>query len=456
MPIGAKDYVIPDGQTLASWSDGNTVKLWQVVDGALLHTLKVDDVVHMVFSPDGQIVAFATQSSGAINDETLERMFENYAKIHLFRVKDGIMLHSLDVSNVHIHWLTFSADSQRLFVCSQTPFIESDVNNYVYDEPEATLHAYLVRDGTILPALNRHTRKINHVAFTPDGSILALDSAKSKSSWWVVYRGEQPQSRLWRVGDEQPLHVFGGGESESFKALSPDTQILATADGTVKLWRAEDGALLHTLDLDLDIWYTAGIFSPDGKTRAYRMPNGTVELRRVSDGTVLQVLGEPIERRRRDTSRRVSKITFSRDGQTLASGEYDTIKLWRVTDGTLLHTLKEESSFGLELSPDGQTLASGKYNTIKLWRVSDGKLLHTLAGHNDRVLSIAFSPNGQILASGSADNTIKLWRVSDGTLLHTLEGHNGAVNSLAFSPDGQSLLSGSKDGTVRLWAVGGL
>jgi len=69
------------------------------------------------------------------------------------------------------------------------------------------------------------------------------------------------------------------------------------------------------------------------------------------------------------------------------------------------------------------------------------------------VRSVAFSPDGQTLASGAADHTVRLWRVADGALLHTLEGHTDMVRSVAFSPDGRLLASGSDDGTVRLWGV---
>jgi WD40 repeat protein len=69
------------------------------------------------------------------------------------------------------------------------------------------------------------------------------------------------------------------------------------------------------------------------------------------------------------------------------------------------------------------------------------------------VESVAFSPDRQLPASGSADNTIRLWQVADGKLLQTLEGHTGAVPSIAFSPGGKLLISGSSDGTIRLWGV---
>ncbi|MDM3860927.1 MAG: hypothetical protein PT118_13995 [Aphanizomenon gracile PMC644.10] len=124
--------------------------------------------------------------------------------------------------------------------------------------------------------------------------------------------------------------------------------------------------------------------------------------------------------------------------------------------GNLLQTLTGHSElvYSVAYSPDGQTLASGSGdNTIKLWNVKTGNLLQTLFGHSNWVNSVAYSPDGQTLASGSGDNTIKLWNVKTGNLLQTLFGHSNWVNSVAYSPDGQTLASGSRDNTIKLWNV---
>jgi WD40 repeat protein len=80
-----------------------------------------------------------------------------------------------------------------------------------------------------------------------------------------------------------------------------------------------------------------------------------------------------------------------------------------------------------------------------------------MLGHSLRVASVAFSPDGAHVLSGSGDKTIKLWDAATGVLIRTFEGHSGAVHSVAFSPDGARVLSGSADNTIKLWdtATGG-
>jgi WD40 repeat protein len=108
-------------------------------------------------------------------------------------------------------------------------------------------------------------------------------------------------------------------------------------------------------------------------------------------------------------------------------------------------------------SPDGQTLASGSRDrTIKHWRVSDGALLRTLAGHTSLVVSVAFAPDGQTLASAAGEFPthaveIKLWRVSDGTPLKTYDEETGTgVFTLSMNPDGRSFAYGRADATIVL------
>ena len=103
--------------------------------------------------------------------------------------------------------------------------------------------------------------------------------------------------------------------------------------------------------------------------------------------------------------------------------------------------------------------ASGAfYNSLKVWAVNElntrGRLEATLDGHTSHILSVAWSSDGEILASGSADNTLKLWDVTDGDETATLYGHTSSVMSVAWSPDGATIVSASDNNTLKLWDVG--
>ena len=129
------------------------------------------------------------------------------------------------------------------------------------------------------------------------------------------------------------------------------------------------------------------------------------------------------------------------------------IHLWDPLTGDTTATLTHDANIkSIAFSPDGLLLASaGEDGTVHLWNPQTAQPQPPLIGHTDSVLSVAFSFDGSLLASGSADNTIRLWDPNTGTLQATLRGHTDSVLSVAFSPDGSLLASGSADGTVRLW-----
>jgi WD40 repeat protein/Mn-containing catalase len=194
-------------------------------------------------------------------------------------------------------------------------------------------------------------------------------------------------------------------------------------------------------------------FSPDGQLLASGSRDQTVKLWR-SDGNLLQEL--------KGHTDAITSVSFSPDGQTLASASLDkTVHIWRknpttgVFDPKPLKTLAEQndSVYSVSFSPDGELLATGnKDKTIKIWH-QDGSLVTTLKGHQGWVNWVTFSPNGEFIASASDDKTVKIWR-RDGSLVKTLRGHHQGVTVVTFSPDGKLLASAGRDSTVKLWQLG--
>jgi WD40 repeat protein len=289
--------------------------------------------------------------------------------------------------------------------------------------------------------LKGHTGDIKCVAIDPEGQLLASGSTDNTV-------------RLWRLPDGAALKVLEGhrGDIECL-AISPDGQLLASAsaDSTVRLWRLPGGAALGILEGHSGPVKRL-IISPDGRLLTSSGWDKTVRLWRLPDGAAWGVL--------EGHTGNIECLAIRPDGQLLASGSWDdkTVRLWRLPDRTMLKKLEWHTKGyrpdSLTVSPDARLLVVGDTGgTIQLFRIADGTLLHTLTGHTSWVECSAFRPDGQLLASGSWDKTVRLWWLPDGTPLATLEGHTGWVHCLAVSSDGRLLASGSQDATVRLWRL---
>jgi len=150
-----------------------------------------------------------------------------------------------------------------------------------------------------------------------------------------------------------------------------------------------------------------------------------------------------------------NQVLFNFDLPTIAPECIVTPSPEIIRQGSIVALEGHTSSVkSLDFSPDGDLIASGSNdNTLRLWRVDDTSLLRTMGGHPFPVLAVKFTPNGANLATSSSDGLVRLWQVSNGRLNNTLRGHAGRVNKLDISSDGKFLASCGEDFTVRLWRL---
>jgi WD40 repeat protein len=163
----------------------------------------------------------------------------------------------------------------------------------------------------------------------------------------------------------------------------------------------------------------------------------------------------------------VESVAVSPDGGRVATGsgqplqpekeEADfSVRLWDLRSGKELQRFLGHKHWVMSVafSPDGRRILSGSYdNTVRLWEVDGGKLLHVFRGHTERVRSVAYAPDGRHALSGSYDKTMRLWDVAAGRQVHCFQGHTHWVMSVALSADSRRALSSGFDQSVRLWDV---
>ena len=281
---------------------------------------------------------------------------------------------------------------------------------------------------------------IGALAYRPDGKLLALGTFKEV-----------------RLVDPETGKVVATlpGEAEDVRAVafSPDGKLLAAAgglparSGELKIWDVEARALLRTVAGHTDCIYSVE-FAPDGKSIATASYDKLIKLWDVASGKEIRTLKDHIDA--------VYALAFTPDGKRLVSASADRgVKVWDVASGERLYTLSESTDGlnALAFDPAGKRVAAGGLDrTIRVWSLDEkgGTLVNSLIAHEDTILQLAWSPDGNYLASSSSDKEVKVFQASDLTVVKTWRQPDWAL-SLAFAPDGKTLAVGRFDGSFEVY-----
>ncbi len=465
----------PDGARLASGSEDGEIKVWDTRTGREELTLRVGSFVSSVaFSPDGDRFASGHwdktvkmwDTRTGRNVLTLHGHTDNIESVAFS--PDGGSVASSSLDNTIKVWDAHTG-REELTLRGHTNFVRSvafgpDGGRVASGSADHTIKMWDVRTGHDELTLRGHTNAVNNVAFSPDGTRIASGSGDYTIKVWDT-----------RTGRDE-LTLRGHASEVNSVAFSPDGERLATGsghissgdhDGTIKVWNARTGHEELTLRGHASVVNSVA-FSPDGGRVASGSWDHTIKVWDARMGREQLTL--------RGHTSRVNSVAFSPDGKRLVSGSSDnvsatfppdggpavlvpsvadnTIKIWDAQTGREDLTLRGHKGVvnSVAFSPDGRRVVSGSSDkTIRVWDARTGREVLTLQGHDISVDCVTYSPDGGRIASGGDDNTIKLWDVRAGREELTLRGHTMGVRSVAFSPDGVRLTSGSWDGTIKVW-----
>ncbi|MBU1241511.1 protein kinase, partial [Myxococcota bacterium] len=387
--------VSPDGRRVVACGDSNTIVMWDLLTGKMLHSLQghTATVLDVKISSDGRRLY-----SGGLDNA-----------IRIWDMETGAGLYTISAHKERVYGVAQLADNVRIATASW----------------DNTVKIWKMQRSAILPVLKGHSDYIVKAAFSPDGRYIA------SSSW-------DRSVRIWdgKLGTNL-VHFKGFADKVWAVAWSPDGKKLASScwDGSITLLDAENGQVIKRLVAHKDRVFGIA-WSPDGGKLISSSKDNTVIIWDVEWGRPLHTL--------KGHSDSVRNVAVSPRGGLIASVSKDmTVIIWNLS-GKKIRTINAHKGLvsGVDFSSDGSLLAtSSKDKMVMLFESATGKKIREFKGHEAWVNTVRFSRDDNYLTTASDDHTVRVWKASTGKMLLVLHATRESI-SAEFSPDGKTLLYG--------------
>ena len=298
-----------------------------------------------------------------------------------------------------------------------------------------------------------------------DAKVLYETKSDGENLWFVKFSPDAQQiltvggdgAQLWDRTTRQTINIFAPHGPVASVKFSQDGQYLVTAgwDNTARIWNVATGQTEQKL-IGHRRFVNDATFSPDGKKVVTASDDHTARIWDVATAREIQQF--------REHQDKVSTAVFSSDGQRILTASSDgKACIWDAATGEIIQQFDDyqQPLLAAVFSPNGKYVLAGgedKDNTARIWNLKtkkpmlfDDENVDGLLGHTDRITSVAFSPDGLRVVTGSADRTAKVWELRTGREVLTLRHHQSALTSVTFSPDGRHIVTASRDKTAIIW-----
>ena len=413
----------PDGKKLlASSTQQNEIKVWDIETRELLFTISTDHCQNVAFSPDGEKILSSANHGFSISSNN------NPKTIKIWETHSGEELQTLYGHKFVISSAVFSPNGDEVVSVSE----------------DKTIRIWDLKANDNSNILVKSDERMYSADINPDLNLIAANVDEKGIVVWDMQTGKE---KLELKDDHFPTApaINPNGKQILFVTWDSNSHI----PSNLNFYDLDSQKTTKTITDTID-GFEKIVFSPDGQKIVYLSNrNNKIKLMDLETFSVIWTIEKSILS--------MDNVKFSPNGKQVLYVD-NKLKFYDATTGEELLVSSDKHNshlvFDAEFSPDGKTIATAaEDNIIRIWDAETGNCIKVLEGHENGVLCVSFSPDGKYLASGSKDKTIRVWELQSGACVCEYKGHYASVSNISFTSDGKQIISLSDDWTSDDWTI---